>query len=390
MSLYCPIVPIGFVARTPTSAVSAGSEVDPNMRPATMTSESLNLQYAIKRTLSLEVGYVGNRVEHIIVLGNPLNLPQFATATQPVNCSFPSGCITTNGASGATGPSMRVPVLGLVPGGISDYASIGDSEYSSLQTTLRKTFSHGFQMQAAYTYGRTFTDVRGASWVAGGSFSSNDPSNRAQLHGPADFDRPQRLVVNYTYQAPDFEGAKGFAGKALSGWGLSGVTIVQSGQSFSLTDTRGGTAYGVSSSRAQTCAAVPQSVRTQIYSSEGFHAAAATSTSAFVGAATLFCAPPPIADATPAATLATGFGNTPPGFAVGPGQFNWDVSVTKKTVVGGINENAYLEFRSEFFNAFNHTELGNPSGSVTSATFGHITATNAGPRIIQLALKYIF
>jgi hypothetical protein len=66
------------------------------------------------------------------------------------------------------------------------------------------------------------------------------------------------------------------------------------------------------------------------------------------------------------------------------------MSITKKTVVGGINENAYLEFRSEFFNAFNRTELGNPSASVTSASFGQITTTNVGPRIIQFALKYVF
>ncbi|HXU21778.1 MAG TPA: carboxypeptidase-like regulatory domain-containing protein [Verrucomicrobiae bacterium] len=386
---FCPVVPIGFVQRFQNSAVSAGSAVDPNMRAATMTSESLNVQYAIKSSLSLEVGYVGNRVEHIIVLGNPQNIPLFATATQPVNCSHPTGCIATNGSSGPTGPAARTPVMGLVPFGMSDYASVGDSEYSSLQTTLRKTFSHGLQFQAAYTYGRTFTDVRGASWVAGGSFTSNDPTNRRQLHGPADFDRPQRLVVSYTYQLPDFEGSKGFTGKALSGWGLSGVTIVQSGQSYSLTDPRGGTAYGGSTSRAQTCAAVPQSVRNQIYAPKGFHAAAATGTSAFVPASSLFCVPPVVANPTPGQSP-RGFGNTPPGFAVGPGQFNWDMSITKKTVVGGINENAYLEFRSEFFNAFNRTELGNPSGSVTSASFGQITTTNVGPRIIQLALKYVF
>jgi len=352
-----------------------------------MTSEALNVQYALTRSLSLEVGYVGNRVEHIIVLGNPVNTPQFATTTQPVNCGFPSGCVATNGASGPTSPSARTPVEGLVPYGLTDYASVGDSDYNSLQTTLRKTFSHGFQFQAAYTYGRTFTDVRGASWVAGGTFDSNDPTNHAQLHGPADFDRPQRLVVNYIYQVPDFNNAKGLEGKALSGWGVSGVTIAQSGQSFALTDSRGGSAYGLFDSRAQTCAAVPQSVRTQIYAAGGFHQAAAAGTASLVGS--LFCGTPEIFNPTPGQDP-LGFGNTPPGFAVGPGQFNWDISITKKTVVGGLNENAYLEFRSEFFNAFNHTELGNPTANVASASFGHITSTNAGPRIIQFALKYVF
>jgi hypothetical protein len=48
-----------------------------------------------------------------------------------------------------------------------------------------------------------------------------------------------------------------------------------------------------------------------------------------------------------------------------------------------------LQFRFEFFNAFNHTQFNNPSGSVTNANFGKVTSARS-PRIAQVALKYLF
>jgi hypothetical protein len=61
------------------------------------------------------------------------------------------------------------------------------------------------------------------------------------------------------------------------------------------------------------------------------------------------------------------------------------------TKVGGIHEDATLQFRAEFFNAFNHAQFNNPATNLSSAgTFGQITTTTVNPRVIQLALKYIF
>ena len=379
---YNPASSLGFIPRFPNSVINAGSELDPNLRASTMFSESLDVQYQIRPSLVWEVGYVGNRVEHIIVLGSPRNVPQLASPTNPVNCSYPSGCITTNGSGGPTGPSSRTQVQGLVPYGLSDYSSVGDSEYSSLQTTLTKNFSHGLQFEAAYTYGRTFTDVRGADWVAGSSFNSNDPNDHSQLHAPADFDRPQRLVVSYTYQMPNFYGDHGFAGKALSGWGISGVTVAQSGLPVTITDSRGGGAYQSSASRAQLC---PGMTKNDIYSSGGL----VSRLNGYFNRSA-FCSVPLVADATPGDTFATGFGDTPPAVGWGPGQFNWDLSIIKKTTVGGIHENAYLEFRAEFFNAFNHPQFSNPVTNDASGAFGIISSTSVGPRIIQFGLKYVF
>ena len=60
------------------------------------------------------------------------------------------------------------------------------------------------------------------------------------------------------------------------------------------------------------------------------------------------------------------------------------------TRVGGIHEDASLQFRAEFFNLFNHPQFAVPANNLALGSFGQITATSVNPRLIQLALKYIF
>jgi len=73
---------------------------------------------------------------------------------------------------------------------------------------------------------------------------------------------------------------------------------------------------------------------------------------------------------------------------LGPGQFNWDISIIKNT---RLTERQAVQFRAEFFNAFNHPQFGNPGlARDTANSFGVISATSTNPRLIQLALRYSF
>jgi hypothetical protein len=102
-----------------------------------------------------------------------------------------------------------------------------------------------------------------------------------------------------------------------------------------------------------------------------------------------FCAP--LVSPLAGDGLATGYGNSSLGIVLGPGQFNWDMSLTKTTKVGGIREDATLQFRTEFFNTFNHAQFSNPAVvDISKGTFGQITSTSVNPRLIQFALKYAF
>ena len=89
----------------------------------------------------------------------------------------------------------------------------------------------------------------------------------------------------------------------------------------------------------------------------------------------------------PAIGNGTGYGNSGVGIVSGPGQFNWDVSLTKATPLG---EDRTLQFRAEFFNALNHAQFRNPGTELTGVNFGQITSTSVNPRLIQLAIKFLF
>jgi hypothetical protein len=70
----------------------------------------------------------------------------------------------------------------------------------------------------------------------------------------------------------------------------------------------------------------------------------------------------------------------------GPGSTNVDWGLFKQIPIA---ERHTLQFRAEFFNLFNHANLGLPNANLQSAQFGRITAAGS-PRVIQFALKYAF
>jgi len=317
----------------------------------------------------LEVGYVGTHGIHQSVVGRQINEASLASAAQPLNG------ITTNTVANAP---LRVPYLGFSPSAMTNAETTGSEKYNSLQVTLRKTLSHGLQLQAAYTWSKTLST---------GTLNSNDPDNSAQQYGPDASYRPQRLAINYSWDVP-FGNHQGFTGKLTNGWNLSGVTVVQDGTPLAINDTRGGTIYGFGpgtavTSRAQFAAGMgPSNVATpggvearlggSILGGPGFFNKSAFTT-------------------IPAIGNGLGYGNSGVGIILGPGQFNWDISLVKDTKVGGLREDANLQFRAEFFNVFNHPQFNNPAVvDVSKSTFGQITTASVNPRVIQLALKYIF
>src|SRR5262249_33364536 len=81
------------------------------------------------------------------------------------------------------------------------------------------------------------------------------------------------------------------------------------------------------------------------------------------------------------------FGNSGNGVITGPGLNTFDLTLAKNT---RIREGHTLQFRSEFFNAFNHAAFADPGLTAGTAQSGVIRGTRINGREIQLALKYIF
>ncbi len=341
---------------------------------------NLNLQYEFAPSWILEVGFVGSSSINLLDQYHDVNAPLIASPSNPING------ITVNTAANA---ALRVPILGYGTSGFQVTAFDGNSNYNSLQVTVRKQLTHGLLMQASYTYSKDLSDIQQIS--AGNGANSNLPNALGQQYGPVGFSHPQRFIVNYSYDLP-FGNPSGFLGYLVKGWNVSGVTTVQDGTPLTITDQNNGTVYNIGTfdqARAQMC---PGSSYGSIGTSGGVESRLGgnskgpgyLNTSAFCSAP---AAPNSVA-AFPGGPLPTLFGDAGVGTILGPGQFNFDISLVKTT---NITERQKLIFRAEFFNAFNHAQFGNPALALDSpGTFGQITTTTVNPRLIQFAVKYLF
>lgn len=372
-----PPAPATFPRRTPSSNLTA-NYVAENYDSPMVQQFSLDLQYEFLPRTLLEVGYVGTRGTRL-ASSRSTNEALLASPADPVNG------ITVNTKANA---SERVPILGFSPSGLSSIETYGFSFYNGLQTTVRRELARGVQFQAAYTYGKALTDVEGVGFNAvflGGDGNSNSPNNRHQRWGPADFDRTHRFVLTSLWELPHPARENFVNRKLLSGWSFSGVTSFQSGLALTLTDPLGGSIFGFAgTSRADLC---PGFTQAQVATSGG---AEARLNNYFNQAALADTPLTPSGCALPAIGDGTGYGNTGRAAFRGPHQANFDIALAKATKVGGLSEAGTVQFRAEFFNAFNHPQFANPGTSVGSGSFGRIGATSVAPRLIQFGLKYIF
>jgi hypothetical protein len=345
-----------FTADRPSSGVTV---LDPAIHVPYLQQYSMNLQYELPGQMLLEAGYVGSKGTHLPWTRN-VNQSQLASPTNPVNGETTN--TTTNAAN-------RVQYVGFSNTGFTQVQTGGDSQYSSLQTSVTKRLSRGLQFLAAYTWSKSIDDGSGAN---GSTLSgiSGDATNTRQARGRSDFDRRNRLTFSYVYAIPAWGfhlNDSTFGRKFFSGWQMSGVTTVQSGSPINITDTKGASLFGVTSSRASfapgaTADTATLSGRTEDRLTRYFN------TSAFVMAGQLW-------------------GNTGRNILTGPGQQNFDVILSKLTP---FMESRMVEWRMEMFNVLNHPNFANPSGSMTSAGFGTITSTVANARLIQFGLRIVY
>jgi hypothetical protein len=349
---------------------------------------NFGFQYEFLPKWVLETAYVGASSINLTDYNHNYNTARIATRSNPVN-----GLTTTT----ILNRDLRVPYLGFGASTLQGTAYDGVSNYNSLQITVRKQFSHGVSFQGAYTYSKSLSNILNST------ANSNLSTDMWQQYGPTNFNRPQRFVLNYGWDLP-FGKHPGALGRVVEGWNVSGVTTIQNGVRLTLIDTRGGTAYGNSQttveggySRANLCPGktygdiiTPGDVKSRLGGNSGgpgFYNLSAFCAPRVIGDPEVATIPP--LGITAGVPAATDYGNAGVGILPGPGQVNFDFSVLKST---RITERQTLQFRAEFFNLFNHAQFGIPGflPNVNSPTGGWITSTSVNPRIVQLALKYIF
>jgi Carboxypeptidase regulatory-like domain len=228
---------------------------------------TVDLQWQPRNTLVFTLGYVGNHGVHETI-PLPFNQAQIATPQSPLlaggpyqqnysygynmNCYPIYPCTAANLALGplvlaaenvnalvagyGTGnAALRAPYLGYDPN--SDFnRTVGMSNYNALQLNVSQRLFHGLQVTGSYTYSHTLDEQS----ALGLFFNGNNPNDPRSGYGNSDFDRTHVLTVSYHYDFPTLPHASGWLKQVVNGWGLNGITVLQSGQPYSVVDYSGG------------------------------------------------------------------------------------------------------------------------------------------------------
>ncbi len=356
---------------------------------------NLTVQRDLGKNWILEVGYVGTHTIHL--RETRTNLPaKLVSPGNPITVTDNTGHqyqITENTIN--NGP-MRSPIPAINGyGGFQIFDNSAYAHYHALQTTVSRRWSHGY-FQAAYTFSKS-TDVNSSGNTALNT-AYNDESNLRSGYGPSDFDRTHRFVVSYHYDLPFFTSGNGWKKTAFGDWSISGITVVQSGAPFTVTDSGAGTAFlapGYTPTLSGSLA--PGATIHGSYTSGDIHTRlnGYLNPADFVPAQLLYPFDPanPTTTCDPVANpnfCTTFFGNLGRNTYRGPYQQNWDFSLLKNF---RLTERFNLRFTTDFFNIWNHANFANPpinDVETIGGPFGKIFSTVGTPRLIQFSLRLAF
>lgn len=365
-----------------------------------VNSYFLGVQRAIRRDLTLEANYVGTSGSHLIRAENVNRIPggllPEGTCIRDnlgrMLCSerdtLPNQYGQYNNFTGRLNPNFGV---------LRVWRDIADSNYNSLQLSLKGRVGSGLQFDANYTFSHSIDS--GSSWhnmatsvngFAAGDGYTTDQTLPGLDRGNSTYDVRHRLTVSYIWELPFFKHHKGFTKAALAGWQMNGIWAFQSGAHWTPFDRRrlvdfkelapGACAAGTFNPKQ--CVSVggdynldgvnndrPDATKNNVNAThaqwaDGFNLPAN------------FFLPPCLAC----------IGNLGRNTFVGPGYWAADVSMFKNFRLA---EPFILQFRAEAFNVLNHTNFQIGNNAINDPAFGQAGGT-ANPRNLQFALKLIF
>jgi hypothetical protein len=372
---------------------------------------TFDLQYQLSNSWLFSAGYVGNHGTHL-VLPIPFNQPGIATATNPINGQTSSyGGVNLVDLSNepistpeyAGNAPLRVPYIGYDMNSVL-YKAEGISNYNALQLQVRKRLSFGLTLTGSYTWSHSLDEQSGLGLF----FTGNNPVTPRTSYGSSDFDQTHVFLVNYSYAIPKVTGNKGM-GYVVNGWTISGQTVAQSGQPYSVYDYSGSVGslyYGTDIYIANPIVPLLPGVtapQAELQGTTGVNAGKPVLNVAdfypqFVAPGTNGV--PPCVSATACDIYESLFSNTGRNLFRGPFQVRFDMGLGKEFV---IHEKYRLRFNAYAFNIFNHPDFDAPNNDVTffadfsppplavpQGSLGYIQHTLGSSRFLQLALHLSF
>jgi outer membrane receptor protein involved in Fe transport len=395
-----------FLAQIPTSAIltpfADQTLIAPDLVNPYYQRWSLGFQRELPKKFVVDVAYVGTGGRKLYINEdlNPLVRPELR--------------ITPAGYTGRI--SGRLDSL---QGGRTIRTNGGSSSYHAAQAQLTRRFSDNFSVTGAYTFSKLISNMDEVfAATANGISNSSLPQTPSIFGGErADravsfFDRTHRASFTYVYELPFLREQRGFAGRALGGWQLSGVTTFESGVPFNVSN--GVDADGIGGSGNDRPNINPLGQRgvraVPVVNAQGFITGYINPDAggAPIDPATAYYIANPAFVAGLAGSVPR-IGSAPRNSERTPGTNTWNMNISKRTRIG---ESTALEFRTEFYNIFNHPNFGqgsvspfsppgNPSGAnfVGSNTTGSASdvflkpnsrISDGGGRVIRYQLKFIF
>jgi hypothetical protein len=313
---------------------------DANLRTPYVQHFNLNVQHELVRDLVVEVGYVG-KLGRRLLMGLSSNPGIYGP--------------------GATNGNLNNRRILRGFGNNTVISSLANSSYNGLQASVNKRFSQGFSFQVAYTYSRSI-DMDSSIAVSAGT------PNVFDLHtqwGLSDFHAQHIASASWLWELPRLRGSAPLVRAIAGGWQFNGLMLMRSGVPLNLVTGRDNALSGTPGQRPNLTGNHelpddrPKGEKILAWFDPKAFAHPASGTFGSLGRNAL----------------------TAPGFAA----TNLAVSRTFN-LPGG--EQTKLQFRSEFFNAFNNVNLGKPTQQLGSR-LGRITVADDA-RVIQFALKLLF
>jgi len=341
-------------ASSRTAAVQNGQAVTyfpPAAAQGYMQQWHISLQKQISASTVVEVSYVGSKGTHLLFPRDLNQVPE--TSVGPGNLQL----------------LRPYPQFQSITANFDD----ANSNYNALQVQINHRFSKGLSFLANYTYSKSM-DTCSLDLTTGSGCEYQIAANPAATYAPSQFDQTNRLVIAGAYELPFGKGRAymnhgGIADAIIGGWRLSESFTANSGFPF--------TVFASTSNPALSGNLFANVSRTPTVSTptlaEWFNVSAFSNPALYT------------------------FGDSGRDVLRGPGFWDFDLSLNKRFLLPIGTENRYrLDFRADFYNAFNHTNFAQPNSTLGSAATGTITATaysnpnNNPSRQIQLGAVFSF
>ncbi len=336
---------------------------------------SVDVQRQLPRNFVVSIGYAGNKGLNLYVPINYNQLPDSDLALGSKLLSLvpnPFYGVITDQTSPLSAPTVQYGQL-LRPHpqflNMIATASAGQSSYNALQLSVEHRFSDGLALLFAYTHSKLIDN-------AGDYFTANQPQDNNCLRCERSIsgqDLPDVIRLSGQYELPFGRNKpfinQGWLAPVIGGFTLGSFFTYDNGLPIAVTASNfsnsfgGGTVMRPNATGASTSVpGGPQFTNGGLY----FNPAAFSPTPSFQ------------------------FGNASRYLSSvrAPGTLNWDMMVSRRIA---LREPFSLDFRGEFFNAFNHVQFAGPNTAITSSSFGHIFLTQFNsPRSIQASLRLSF